>query len=629
MALAAERGLAPLQQEGAAFLAERDYAILTDEMGCISGAAMVSVRLAGRRGFEEMPLRELFRWCWTEQKQPEGWIIAATDSAFVGHPITSILSRGQKPVWRVSTERRSICVTDDHEFQIFSGAWVPCSRLDVGQRVRTIAGVETIVHMCEAGTTDVYDVVCADPHRNFVANGFVVHNCGKTVQALVAAEARLSLAVIPEPNHPVVLIVCPALAKWHWQREIAQWTGHESTVLEGMRPGALPETRYVIANYDILYGQQKKDKSGKLLDIQHLQGWGQTLTGKSLITIFDEAHKLRTRSSKQTLAAKAMCQPTPVVWALTGTPVPNYVRDLYSVVDLITMGLFGMSYWNWAKTYCGAVEGAYGMDDTGSSNLEWLSRRLGFFCLGRSAATMGLQLPEKRREVVKIDVEVSAPTVHEGHQATMVSKMGFVGRALRTTATAKRSAVVAHAVEALQSRQKVVVFVYMREQADLVAKGIRAKIDCTLMAVSGDMSPEGRDAQAKTFRECSAPACFVATIDSVAVAISLVGADLVIYGDLVPEPWKLLQSEKRCHRLGSTKRVLVRYLIGAGTLDEAVAETVIKKLATIEQALSGDQAQENELSTLLGAGQATEGEIIDGLFARLAQLKGAEEDVSE
>lgn len=31
------------------------------------------------------------------------------------------------------------------------------------------------------GIEPTYDIVCDDPHRNFVANGIVVHNCGKTV----------------------------------------------------------------------------------------------------------------------------------------------------------------------------------------------------------------------------------------------------------------------------------------------------------------------------------------------------------------------------------------------------------------------------------------------------------------
>lgn len=39
----------------------------------------------------------------------------------------------------------------------------------------------TVLHVRSWGIEDTYDVICADPHRNFVANGIVVHNCGKTV----------------------------------------------------------------------------------------------------------------------------------------------------------------------------------------------------------------------------------------------------------------------------------------------------------------------------------------------------------------------------------------------------------------------------------------------------------------
>lgn len=37
------------------------------------------------------------------------------------------------------------------------------------------------------GIEDTYDIICDDPHRNFVANGIVVHNCGKTVVFVSAA----------------------------------------------------------------------------------------------------------------------------------------------------------------------------------------------------------------------------------------------------------------------------------------------------------------------------------------------------------------------------------------------------------------------------------------------------------
>jgi len=446
---------------------------------------------------------------------------------------------------------------------------------------------------------------------------------GKTAQSLIAAEARLAMAVVPSPTMPCVLILCPALAKRHWQREVTKWTGHEASVLQSLTPTELPQTRYVICNYDILYGAQRRDASGVKHEVEHLPGWAMTLAGRFPIVIIDEAHAYRGRQSRRTQVTKKMLKGVPVVWALTGTPMPNYVRDLWALIDLISDGLWGFSYWSWAKKYCGAAQAQYGWKDTGADNLPELSARMTYFTIGRSADTVGLELPEKRREIYRVDVTVSAPTVHEGHQA--MTKSGFVAKALRMTARAKRSAVVAQVVEALEAKQKVVVFVYMREQAEEVAKAVREKIDCPISCVHGDLTPDGRDKQAEIFREIAAPAAFIATIDSVGVAISLVGADLVLYGDLVPEPWKLLQSEKRCHRHGSTKRVLVRYLIGTGTLDEGVAETVVEKLAAIEAALGAD-SESQEVSGMLGGERKTDETIIDGLFARLKAMKGSGDD---
>ncbi len=325
---------------------------------------------------------------------------------------------------------------------------------------------------------------------------------------------------------------------------------------------------------------------------------------------------MRTKATKLTLNG------VPVVWGLTGTPIPNYIRDLFALVDVISNGLFGYSYWTWARAYCNAYQGQYGWIDTGASREDELRGRLGFFMLGRSAQSVHLQLPEKRRETFRIDVQVSAPSVAEGNKA--LSKGNAVAQALRYTARAKRSAVVGAAVEALQARQKVVVFLYMREQVDAVAKEIRKHVDCNVMCVHGDLSPAGRDEQAQTFRESSAPTAFVATIDSMGVALSLVGANLVLFGDLVPEPWKLLQAEKRCHRFDSIVRVLVRYMIATGTIDEGIAESVIEKIPIIEKAV-GEQQDAGELTKMLG-GKSSE-EIVESLFEKLkawGATRGAE-----
>lgn len=445
---------------------------------------------------------------------------------------------------------------------------------------------------------------------------------GKSPQALCAAEARLSLAVVPSSTTPAVLIVCPALAKRHWQREIKRWTGYDSTVLDGLRPEEFEPTRYVIANYDILHGAQRKDAAGVVFDRKDLPGWTPTLKEMRFpIVVFDEAHILRGRKSKRTEACRTLCAQTPVVWGLTGTPMPNYVRDLWSLVDVITGGLFG-KYYSFARAHCDGHDGTYGFEDGGASRTDELRHRLTFFALGRNKDAVGLELPPMTREVYKIDVEVSAPTVHEGNRA--LDKGAAVSSAFRATARAKRSVVIAQAVEALEASQKVVVFLYMREQCDAVAKAIKDKWDGLVVPVHGDMSPEGRDRAAQTFRETSGPTCFVATVDAVGIAISLVGADLVLFGDLVAEPWKLLQAEKRCHRFDSKNSVLVRYLIATGTIDEGLAEAVIDKLAVLDETLGG-QIENADLSKALGA--RSNEEIVESLFSRLKAWSGGAEDV--
>lgn len=445
---------------------------------------------------------------------------------------------------------------------------------------------------------------------------------GKTSQALVAAEARLALAVIQTADTPCVLVLCPALAKRHWQREVKRWTGYDAAIIDGLRTDdGVPRARYVIVNYDILYGARRKDAAGVMHDVANLPGWGGPLAQTGfVIMICDEAHILRGRSSQRTLAVRDMSAKIQVAWGLTGTLMPNYVRDLWPVVDTLTRGLWG-NYWPWAKKFAGAIQGTYGWDDKGQDNLDELSKRMTMFILGRTKDSVGLQLPPMTREVYKVDVELSAPTVHDGVAAK--ERVTAVASAFRLTARAKRSAVIGQAVEALQAKQKVVVFLYTREQCDAVGKAIHDKVDCTTMIVHGDMTPDGRDRMAQTFREASAPAAFVATIDSVGIAISLVGADLVIFGDLVAEPWKLLQAEKRCHRFDSKVSVLIRYMIATGTLDETLAESVVEKLGVLEAAMGG-QNETTELSTVLG-GRSTQ-DIVDDLFAKLKAWKTVEDN---
>jgi hypothetical protein len=72
-----------------------------------------------------------------------------------------------------------------------------------------------LVAITEGRLEKVYDVVCADPHHNFVANGMVVHNCGtgKTVVALHFSALK---------QVPTLIVVDNTTLLLQWQKEIAR-----------------------------------------------------------------------------------------------------------------------------------------------------------------------------------------------------------------------------------------------------------------------------------------------------------------------------------------------------------------------------------------------------------------------
>lgn len=85
--------------------------------------------------------------------------------------------------------------------------------------------VDRVVSVRPDGEAHVYDIVCDDPHRNFVANGVIVHNCGKTFQGLACV-----------PDRAPLLIAVPACLIGPWTANLARfapgrWRVH---VVEGL-----------------------------------------------------------------------------------------------------------------------------------------------------------------------------------------------------------------------------------------------------------------------------------------------------------------------------------------------------------------------------------------------------------
>lgn len=112
----------------------------------------------------------------------------------------------------------------------------------------------------------------------------------------------------------------------------------------------LAKHRIIIVNYDILAAQKDKDDQGATVVRADLPGWGAILARFPFaLAVADEAHKLRGWQGKgaggktaQTRRERLneVCAEIPRVYAVTGTPIYGFVRDLWGQLDFISRGLW-------------------------------------------------------------------------------------------------------------------------------------------------------------------------------------------------------------------------------------------------------------------------------------------------
>jgi SNF2 family DNA or RNA helicase len=144
-----------------------------------------------------------------------------------------------------------------------------------------------------------------------------VMGLGKTIEAIGTANAT-------GPNR--ILVVCPASVLFTWRREIWKWqtlglpvfliqAGRDTTINQGLIGWGA--NGWYIINHDILR-DYPEIKCGKLWDL----------------LILDESHKLKNPEAIRTQQVFGSDTSPPIrankVLQLTGTPMINYVHELYT-----------------------------------------------------------------------------------------------------------------------------------------------------------------------------------------------------------------------------------------------------------------------------------------------------------
>lgn len=207
---------------------------------------------------------------------------------------------------------------------------------------------------------EVYDIQINDPDiHNFICNNIIVHNCGKTLQAISLARYKKL-----HNNLKHCLIVCGVNSlKWNWQSEIHKFCKDEKAIVLGTRinknnrvvsltiPETIEQVRgcpkefFWIINIEKMRMNKKDFKEGKTV----INAFNELIEKDELgMMVLDEAHKVKNAESAQAQGILNLNNKISKM-LMTGTLLVNNPYDLYCPMTLC--GLINYNKWTYERKF--------------------------------------------------------------------------------------------------------------------------------------------------------------------------------------------------------------------------------------------------------------------------------------
>lgn len=388
---------------------------------------------------------------------------------------------------------------------------------------------------------------------------------GKTPQAIAAADIVGARRVA---------VICPAIARVNWQRELHRW-------------GRLEREVY-IESYNRVGSRGEAYKTIKAM--------------RPDLLILDEAHYLKSRTSKRTTAiygqhchGKGLIEHAERVWLLTGTPAPNDVSELYTHMRALWPELLpgAKTYDAYIRRYTHFDVTPYGVKVFGNKNVKELKQALAPVMLRRRGEDVLADLPpiswhDVAIEVKDVAIDEGQPEVRQllyalEHDLPLPDTLELAS-VRRMTGIAKAKAIADMLSEELKDKAypKVIVFAHHK---DVIAKIAEVLAPFGPVVITGETAPAARQEAIDRFQSDTDCRVFVGNIQACSTAVTLHAADQVVFAEASWTPSDNAQAAKRAHRIGQTRPVRVRMIGLAGSIDEAVTRVLARKSQLISQVL--------------------------------------------
>jgi len=416
---------------------------------------------------------------------------------------------------------------------------------------------------------------------------------GKTVQALAFLGTLKGRS----------LVVAPSSLLINWKREAERFLpGRRVFVLAGsQRHGAdFSEAELVITSYAVLR-----------IDAEKL------CREQFAAVILDEAQHIKNPESQAAQAAFRLRAERRFV--LTGTPVENSVRDVWSLFHFLMPGYLGTRS-DFRERYEQPVT-----QEPGGVAHRRMVQRLAPFLLRRTKKNVAPELPDKIEQVVWCElsdaqreaygklVDLSRCEVGKAEelknkgQARMVmltallrlrqacNDLRLLGedfQKLDASASGKFDALDELLTEALDGGHRVLLFSQFTSMLDLLQDWME-KREITFCRLDG--STRDRFAQVDRFQTGAVPV-FLISLKAGGVGLTLTAADTVVHFDPWWNPAVEAQATDRAHRIGQKSVVTSYKLIARGTVEEKILQLQTRKRGLLDALVESEQPLMDGLS---------------------------------
>jgi superfamily II DNA or RNA helicase len=430
---------------------------------------------------------------------------------------------------------------------------------------------------------------------------------GKTIQVLALLQ---TLAETPAKKAPSVL-VAPASLLANWAMESARftpslkvWIAHPSFASaeesSDLKPPDLSAVDLVVTSYGTL--------------LRH--AWiGQT---QWRLAILDEAQAIKNPNAKQTRAVKSLKAGARI--ALTGTPIENNLRDLWSIFDFVNPGLLGSAkaFANFAKKLAGQPHVSYA--PLRKLVQPYILRRL------KSDKAIIADLPDKTEikafcPLTKKQAALYQAAISELEAALEEAGEGIGRRGLVLSSLMRLKQICNHPsqwlgdgaydeaesgkferlreiAEAIAGRQeKLLVFTQFKEIIPSLEKLLAAAFGRPGLVLHGATPVAKRKELVKTFQEDERTPFFVLSLKAGGSGLNLTGASHVVHFDRWWNPAVENQATDRAYRIGQKRNVLVHKFVCRGTIEAKIDLLIDSKRQLADDFLgAGGEINLTELS---------------------------------